>query len=36
MTKTELLINFGVENAESIPELGANAKMKEFEAAMYA
>ena len=28
------LINFGIENAESIPELGTNAKMNEFEAAM--
>jgi dTDP-4-amino-4,6-dideoxygalactose transaminase len=28
------LINFGIENSESIPELGTNAKMNEFEAAM--
>ena len=28
------LINFGIENAESIPSLGTNAKMNEFEAAM--
>ena len=28
------LINFGIENAESIPHLGTNAKMNEFEAAM--
>ena len=32
--KTRYLINFGIENAESIPELGTNAKMNEFEAAM--
>lgn len=28
------LINFGIENEESIPHLGTNAKMNEFEAAM--
>jgi len=28
------LINFGIENPESIPHLGTNAKMNEFEAAM--
>lgn len=32
--KARYLINFGIENAESIPELGSNAKMNEFEAAM--
>lgn len=32
--KARYLINFGIENAESIPELGINAKMNEFEAAM--
>ena len=32
--KVRYLINFGIENAESIPELGVNAKMNEFEAAM--
>jgi len=32
--KARHLINFGIENAESIPELGTNAKMNEFEAAM--
>jgi len=32
--KARYLINFGIENAESIPELGTNAKMNEFEAAM--
>jgi len=32
--KAKYLINFGIENAESIPELGINAKMNEFEAAM--
>lgn len=32
--KARFLINFGIENAESIPELGTNAKMNEFEAAM--
>lgn len=32
--KARSLINFGIENAESIPELGTNAKMNEFEAAM--
>ena len=32
--KAKYLINFGIENAESIPELGTNAKMNEFEAAM--
>ena len=34
MQKAKYLINFGIENAESIPELGINAKMNEFEAAM--
>jgi dTDP-4-amino-4,6-dideoxygalactose transaminase len=32
--KARYLINFGIENAESIPQLGINAKMNEFEAAM--
>ncbi len=32
--KARYLINFGIENAESIPEIGTNAKMNEFEAAM--
>ena len=32
--KARYLINFGIENAESIPNLGTNAKMNEFEAAM--
>lgn len=32
--KARYLINFGIQNEESIPELGANAKMNEFEAAM--
>ncbi len=32
--KARYLINFGIENTESIPELGTNAKMNEFEAAM--
>ncbi|MEE2699805.1 MAG: DegT/DnrJ/EryC1/StrS family aminotransferase [Bacteroidota bacterium] len=32
--KARFLINFGIENAGSIPELGTNAKMNEFEAAM--
>ena len=32
--KARYLINFGIENAESIPDLGINAKMNEFEAAM--
>lgn len=32
--KARHLINFGIENAESIPSLGTNAKMNEFEAAM--
>lgn len=32
--KARYLINFGIENAESIPHLGINAKMNEFEAAM--
>lgn len=32
--KARYLINFGIENAESIPGLGTNAKMNEFEAAM--
>jgi len=32
--KARYLINFGIENMESIPELGTNAKMNEFEAAM--
>jgi len=32
--KARYLINFGIENQESIPHLGINAKMNEFEAAM--
>jgi dTDP-4-amino-4,6-dideoxygalactose transaminase len=32
--KARYLINFGIENQKSIPELGTNAKMNEFEAAM--
>nr|WP_038000162.1 DegT/DnrJ/EryC1/StrS family aminotransferase [Sulfurovum sp. AR] len=32
--KARYLINFGIENTESIPELGTNAKMNEFEAVM--
>jgi len=32
--KTRYLINFGIKNKEEIPELGTNAKMNEFEAAM--
>ena len=32
--KARYLRNFGIENQESIPELGTNAKMNEFEAAM--
>jgi len=32
--KARYLINFGIENVESIPHLGTNAKMNEFEAAM--
>lgn len=32
--KARYLINFGIENQTSIPELGINAKMNEFEAAM--
>lgn len=32
--KAKYLINFGIENQESIPDLGTNAKMNEFEAAM--
>jgi len=32
--KARYLINFGIENTESIPNLGTNAKMNEFEAAM--
>ena len=32
--KARYLINFGIKNAEMIPELGTNAKMNEFEAAM--
>ena len=32
--KVRYLINFGIQNTESIPELGTNAKMNEFEAAM--
>ncbi len=32
--KARYLINFGIENEESIPYLGINAKMNEFEAAM--
>lgn len=32
--KARYLINFGIKNTESIPHLGTNAKMNEFEAAM--
>ncbi|WP_428739267.1 DegT/DnrJ/EryC1/StrS family aminotransferase [Sulfurimonas sp.] len=32
--KARYLINFGIENTESIPHLGTNGKMNEFEAAM--
>jgi dTDP-4-amino-4,6-dideoxygalactose transaminase len=32
--KARYLINFGIKNREEIPELGTNAKMNEFEAAM--
>ncbi|MBU3014058.1 DegT/DnrJ/EryC1/StrS family aminotransferase [Poseidonibacter lekithochrous] len=32
--KARYLINFGIQNSESIPHLGTNAKMNEFEAAM--
>lgn len=32
--KARYLINFGIQGPESIPELGTNAKMNEFEAAM--
>ena len=32
--KARYLINFGIKNAEEIPELGTNAKMNEFQAAM--
>jgi dTDP-4-amino-4,6-dideoxygalactose transaminase len=32
--KARYLINFGIKNPEEIPELGTNAKMNEFEAAM--
>ncbi|HIQ28660.1 MAG TPA: DegT/DnrJ/EryC1/StrS family aminotransferase [Sulfurovum sp.] len=32
--KAKYLINFGIEDTESIPELGTNAKMNDFEAAM--
>jgi len=32
--KSRYLINFGIEGPESIPSLGTNAKMNEFEAAM--
>lgn len=32
--KAELMINFGIENAECISTLGINARMNEFEAAM--
>ena len=32
--KARYLINFGIKNAEEIPELGINAKMNEFKAAM--
>jgi len=32
--KIRYLINFGIKNKEEIPELGVNAKMNEFEAAM--
>ena len=33
-TKARYLINFGIKNEESIPYIGINAKMNEFEAAM--
>lgn len=32
--KAKFLINFGIKNTEEIPELGTNAKMNEFQAAM--
>jgi len=32
--KARYLINFGIKNTEEIPDLGTNAKMNEFEAAM--
>ena len=32
--KARYLMNFGIKDAESIPEIGINAKMNEFEAAM--
>lgn len=32
--KARYLINFGIKDSETIPELGTNAKMNEFEAAM--
>jgi dTDP-4-amino-4,6-dideoxygalactose transaminase len=32
--KARYLINFGIKNTQEIPELGTNAKMNEFEAAM--
>ena len=32
--KARYLINFGIKNTESIPELGTNSKMNEFEAVM--
>ena len=32
--RARYLINFGIKNSESIPHLGTNAKMNEFEAAM--
>jgi len=34
LEKARYLINFGIESPESIPHLGTNAKMNEFEAAM--
>ena len=34
LEKVRYLINFGIKNKEEIPELGTNAKMNEFEAAM--
>lgn len=34
VAKARYLINFGIMNEEEIPELGTNAKMNEFEAAM--
>jgi dTDP-4-amino-4,6-dideoxygalactose transaminase len=34
LEKVRYLINFGIKNEEEIPELGTNAKMNEFEAAM--